>query len=849
MGWPFSISSRRRPITRQAAARLILSLCLFVVALAFSTSWLYKAALNKAAAERADDLVRFYQYRLTQLEQDWDLQTRDFKTRIEFTRFLENPISASSQLRAFFTIQGSEKKFQQLLILNKQNEMLFVLRHEGKFSNPITGDERSGWFRDTQSGSVYRVFLEPIWLGKEGTGKMLTFFPIDNALLYQLASPGVMLSARFGQESVANSGGALALENQKPDGDSVERRAVGWPGESNESLSIEIEAPVKAIFSTRELSLGAAVIPLVDALIVWFALGTWLMLQTRRIKALGAAVDEFSQYQEVTPALSSNIRGAQKGSLDEIHDVAQAIEMLAHKTVEQRLQHIREAAQIELWSSVFKSSAEAILITDQDSNILAVNPAFEQRTGYRQEDVQGKNPRIFSAKRHEPAFYQAMYQAIKDQGYWQGEVWDVDKDGTVHPYLMTISSVRDAAGRVVNYVGYYSDISARIRADDELKRHREHLEELVSERTLALEKANQQLLLQREKIIAREEDLHKAQAVAKLGSWRLDLASSRLHWSDETYRIFGLPPTEEITYPVFLRAVHVDDRAFVDSKWHAALQGEAYDIEHRIVVAGDIKWVREQAAMLFDEQGELQGGIGTVQDVTEHKQLELMKSGFVSTVSHELRTPLTAISGSLGLIMGGVLGEPPAAMKQMLTIAHQNTQRLTYLVNDLLDMEKLMAGKMYFDMQVQPLLPLIGSSLEANQSYGKQYQVSFVLTECADNIQVQVDSVRLQQVLANFLSNAAKFSPTGGQVEISVQTSGGMVRVEVSDQGSGIPAEFHKRIFQKFSQADTTDTRQKGGTGLGLAISKELIERMGGHIGFVSNAGLGSTFFFELPVA
>jgi PAS domain S-box-containing protein len=336
--------------------------------------------------------------------------------------------------------------------------------------------------------------------------------------------------------------------------------------------------------------------------------------------------------------------------------------------------------------------------------------------------------------------------------------------------------------------------------------------------------------------------------VAKLGSWRLDVGASKLYWSDETYRIFGLPHTEQITYPLFLLAVHVDDRAYVDSKWQAAMQGEPYDIEHRIVVAGEIKWVREQAAMVFDEKGELQGGIGTVHDITEHRQLEAMKSGFVSTVSHELRTPLTAISGSLGLIMGGVLGEPPAAMKQMLDIAHKNSQRLGYLVNDLLDMEKLIAGKMYFDLQVQPLMPLLELSLDANDAYGKQYQVSFVVTERADDIQVLVDSVRLQQVLANFLSNAAKFSPAGGQVEITVRRGDADVRVEVSDHGSGIPVEFHKRIFQKFSQADTTDTRQKGGSGLGLAISKELIERMGGHVGFVSSPGQGTTFFFELPI-
>lgn len=849
MGWPNSLSSRRQAITRQASARLLLSLGLFVIALIFTSSWLYNSALTKAAHERAEDLVSFYQFRLTQLEQDWERQTRDFKIRIEFTRYLENPLTSADQLRAFFTIQGGEPRFQQLLLLDKNDRLRFTLMHEGQFTNPLKNNESSGWFRNPGNGTLYRVFLEPIWLGKGGTGKMLTFFPIDNALLYLLASPGVMLSAHYQKEAVANSGGSAGLKAPQVHAGAVERRELHWMGDINDPLTLEIEAPVKGIFSTLELALAVGLIPFVDALIVWFALGTWLMLQARRIKALGVAVGEFSQHQQVTQTLHENIRKAQEGKVDEIHDVALAIESLARQTVEQRLQHIREAAQIRLWSSVFKSSAEAIIITDRDHNIVEVNPAFQHRTGYLLQDVLGKNPRILASKHQNPQFYQAMWQEISAKGYWQGEVWDNDKDGTSHPYLMTISSVRDAAGEVVNYVGYYWDISARIRSDEELKRHREHLEELVAERTLALEKANQKLTLQTGKLIAREDDLHRAQAVAKLGSWRLDVGVNRLYWSEETYRIFGLPHTELITYPIFLRAVHVDDRTFVDSKWQAAMHGEPYDIEHRIVVAGDIKWVREQAAMVFDEKGELQGGIGTVQDITEHRQLEAMKSGFVSTVSHELRTPLTAISGSLGLIMGGVLGEPPAAMKQMLDIAHKNSQRLAYLVNDLLDMEKLIAGKMYFDLQLQPLMPLLELSLESNHAYGKQYQVSFVLTERADEVQVLVDSVRLQQVVANFLSNAAKFSPTGGQVEITVHRHNAGVRVEVSDHGSGIPAEFHGRIFQKFSQADTTDTRQKGGTGLGLAISKELIERMGGHIGFVSSPGQGTTFFFELPVA
>jgi PAS domain S-box-containing protein len=240
--------------------------------------------------------------------------------------------------------------------------------------------------------------------------------------------------------------------------------------------------------------------------------------------------------------------------------------------------------------------------------------------------------------------------------------------------------------------------------------------------------------------------------------------------------------------------------------------------------------------------------IGVVRDITERKRMDLMKTEFVSTVSHELRTPLTSISGALGLIAGGALGELPEQAKLMLDIAFKNSKRLALLINDLLDMEKLAAGKMQLDLKLQLLMPLVDQTLEAVRAYGDQYQVHFELIERADDVQVWVDSGRLQQVLTNFLSNAAKFSPPGAQVEVAVRQRKEVVQVEVIDHGSGIPSEFRSRIFQKFSQADSSDTRQKGGTGLGLAISKELIERMNGLIGFDSEEGQGARFYFQLPV-
>ena len=236
-----------------------------------------------------------------------------------------------------------------------------------------------------------------------------------------------------------------------------------------------------------------------------------------------------------------------------------------------------------------------------------------------------------------------------------------------------------------------------------------------------------------------------------------------------------------------------------------------------------------------------------IEDISDRKRIEKMKSEFVSTVSHELRTPLTAISGAITLLSNHFTNEWPEPMRNMLRIAQSNSKRLSHLINDLLDIEKIVSGKMDFNLASQAILPVVEHAIEMSGPYAFEYGVKLDLSEHSVNANVLIDPARMQQVLANLLSNAIKFSPRGESVVISVESKpNDTVRISVRDFGHGVPASFRDRIFQKFSQADSSDKRAKGGTGLGLAITKELVEKMNGNIGFESEEGKGSTFWVEL---
>jgi signal transduction histidine kinase len=235
-------------------------------------------------------------------------------------------------------------------------------------------------------------------------------------------------------------------------------------------------------------------------------------------------------------------------------------------------------------------------------------------------------------------------------------------------------------------------------------------------------------------------------------------------------------------------------------------------------------------------------------EIAERTRIEKIKQEFTATVSHELRTPLTSIKGALSLIRSGKIDLHSDEAQLMLNIACDNSDRLIMLINDLLDMEKTDAGEMVFHMEPLNIIPLVKDAIEANQGYGDRHGITFITGTMVQDAQVEGDKDRLMQVLSNLMSNAAKFSPKGQQVEISTTCEDNFVRIAVKDNGPGIPKEVGNKVFEKFTQVDSSDQRKVGGTGLGLSISKAITEKHGGTIGFESYDTTGATFYFTLPL-
>lgn len=353
-----------------------------------------------------------------------------------------------------------------------------------------------------------------------------------------------------------------------------------------------------------------------------------------------------------------------------------------------------------------------------------------------------------------------------------------------------------------------------------------------------------------EKLKEKEERLALAVSGTQDGLWDLDLRTDRLYCSPRLLAILRVGDRPgPATSKDLIDRIHPDDREiFVAALQEHISKASPFDVSFRISKQTDGElWLNARGRASRDTDGVPARMTGFISDISRQKEVERLKSEFVSTVSHELRTPLTSIRGALSLVCSGALGPLSAKVQQMVDIAHKNGERLILLINDILDLDKIESGQVHFEFSERMLNELLGNAVEANRTFAMKDDVQLVLNGLEKDGAIDVDPDRFHQVLTNLISNAAKFSPPGGAVTIGADRRGGKLRISVSDHGPGIPEEFRQRIFGKFAQSGSPTSRKQSGTGLGLNISRQIIRQMRGDIGFETEVGKGTTFWVELP--
>ena len=423
-------------------------------------------------------------------------------------------------------------------------------------------------------------------------------------------------------------------------------------------------------------------------------------------------------------------------------------------------------------------------------------------------------------------------------------------DGTRVILSINAAPLRDAAGEVVGVVASFSDVTAHKRAESELRRSQASLEE--------------------------------AQAQAQLGNWELDPVTQTGYWSKELFRLFGRDVSlGSPSFAEFLEMVHPDDRnAILRTNERGMAQDATVALEFRShPERGQPRTFHAMVHAVHDAEGHLLRFVGTVQDITARKQVEealrrayeeledrvaertrelqeanvrlreidRLKSGFLATMSHELRTPLNSILGFTGIILQGYTGAINDEQRKQLGMVYNSAKHLLQLINDILDLARIEAGRMEVFRQEFPLQEVVEEVILSLTPTAAQKGLRLVVDAPEETVKIVSDRKKVYQVLLNLVNNAVKFTERG-EVRVECRTSDGSLVVSVSDTGIGIKEENMDMLFEAFRQVDGSVRRRYEGTGLGLYLSQKLVTMLGGRIWAESEHGKGSRFAFALPL-
>jgi PAS domain S-box-containing protein len=474
-----------------------------------------------------------------------------------------------------------------------------------------------------------------------------------------------------------------------------------------------------------------------------------------------------------------------------------------------------------------------------------VSPEYATMLGYDPAEFHETNAAW--RERLHPDDAQAVYQVYADYVAGRRPDYRVEfrqrTKGGDWKWILSLGKImsRDAEGRPLRMLGTHTDLTERKRIEDELRHHREQLEEVVRERT---------------------RELREAQRIAHIGNGYWDLVSGAVTWSDEMFALLGYDRRQRSpSYELFERRVHPDDRAKMRKYNEEVLSGvRTGGIDHRLILEdGTLRWVHAEVAAHLGADGKPIGIAGILHDITARKQVEQelilakesaerankAKSEFLARMSHELRTPMNAILGFAQILE---MEELSSEQQEFVREIHRAGDHLLELINELLDLSRIEAGKLTITIQTTSVCEVVNEAIALSKSLIQENQIS-VLNHCPHSALVLADPIRLRQVMVNLLSNAAKYNRKGGCIDIDCALEGdGCIRIAVRDTGQGIEPEKLKKLFRPFERIGA-EYRTIDGAGIGLALSKRITEMMSGTIGVESVLGMGSTFWVELPVA